>query len=237
MNPKFTLTCGSTVDLPYSHLQARSIPVIFYTYLVGDVEYEDDMGRDPESLPRFYQFLQQDPLPTTSQINMYKYQEFFEEQLRQGDVLHIAFGSGMSGSVRNAMLAAEALGEKYPDRRIIVLDSLCSSSGYGMLVDCAADLRDEGRSIDEVAEWVLANRQNIHHQFYSTDLKYYRRSGRISGAAATVGAVLNICPIMRLDDRGAIIAYGKVRGVKNAIAETVNTMEKHAVGGTDYAGK
>ena len=143
----------------------------------------------------------------------------------------------MTGSVKNALEAAEALREKYPERRLIVVDSLCSSSGYGLLVDMAADMRDRGDSMEAIAAWVEQNRNKVHHQFFSTDLKYFKRSGRVSGAAATVGAILNICPIMRLDDKGRIIAYDKVRGKKNAIRETLRTMEAHVQDGVNYAGK
>ena len=102
--------------------------------------------------------------------------DFFEKLLQKGgDVLHIAFTSGQSCSVNNAYLAAAELKDKYPGQKLIVIDSLCSSSGYGLLVDCAADLRDEGKSLDEVAQWVLDNRNKVHHQFFSTDLSYYRR--------------------------------------------------------------
>ena len=200
MRSGFILSCESTIDLPYSYCEQRDIPVLFYSYQVDGVSYEDDMGRDPE-------------------------------------VLHIAFGSGMTASVQNALLAAETLREKYPERRLVVIDSLCSSSGYGLLVDGAADLRDEGRSMDEIADWVLEKRQKVHHQFYSTELKFYRRSGRMSGAAAAIGTVLGICPIMRLDDKGRIIAYDKVRGKKNAVARTVETMKRHAENGENYTGK
>ena len=233
----FQLSCESTVDLPYSYVHGRDIPVLFYNYTVDGVQYLDDMGRDPEALPRFYRFLEEGKLPSTSQLNMVQYMEFFEPLLEKGDLLHIAFGSGMTNSVANAFRAAELLREKYPDRRLVVIDSLCSSSGYGLLVDGAADLRDEGKTMEETAAWVMSVRNRVHHQFFSTDLKFFRRSGRVSGAAATVGTILSICPIMRLDDRGAIIAYDKVRGKKNAIARTVDTMEKHAVGGVGYADK
>ena len=233
----FQLSCESTVDLPYSYVHGRDIPVLFYNYTVDGVQYLDDMGRDPEALPRFYRFLEDGKLPSTSQLNMVQYMEFFEPLLEKGDLLHIAFGSGMTNSVANAFRAAELLREKYPNRRLVVIDSLCSSSGYGLLVDGAADMRDEGRTMEEIEAWVMSVRNRVHHQFFSTDLKLFRRSGRVSGAAATVGTILSICPIMRLDDRGAIIAYDKVRGKKNAIARTVDTMEKHAVGGTEYADK
>ena len=237
MESSFLLSCESTIDLPYSYANERNLPVLFYSYQVDGVDYEDDMDRDPEALPKFYGFLAEGKLPTTAQLNEFQYETYFDNLLQQGDVLHIAFGSGMTASVQNAMLAAEALREKYPERRLVVIDSLCSSSGYGLLVDGAADLRDAGKSLDEVADWVLAHRQNVHHQFYSTELKFYRRSGRMSGAAAAIGTVLGICPIMRLDDKGRIIAYDKVRGKKNAVARTVETMKRHAEGGEAYSGK
>ena len=237
MERQFTLSCRSTVDLPYSYMESRDIPVLFYTYVVDGVEYDDDMGRDPEALPRFYRFIREGKLPQTSQINVAAYMEFFERLLQKGDLLHIAFTSGQSGSVHNAFLAAEELRAKYPERKLVVIDSLCSSSGYGLLVDSAADLRDAGRTIDEVAQWVLDNRNKVHHQFFSSDMTQFRRTGRVSGAAATVATVLNICPIMRLDDKGAIKAYSKVRGKKKAVETTVDTMEQHAQGGRDYDGK
>lgn len=237
MDSKFILSCESTVDLPYSYVSGRNIPVIFYAYAVDGTEYPDDMGRDPKALPHFYSMLSSGKLPTTSQLNEYQYEDFFEALLQKGDVLHIAIGSGMSGSVKNAFTAAEQLKEKYPERKITVIDSLCSSSGYGMLVDSAADMRDSGATLEETADWVIKNRLNVHHQFFSTDLKYFRRSGRMSGPTAALGAILNICPIMRLDDNGKIIAYGKVRGKAAAIKKTIDTMEEHAVGGSDYSGK
>ncbi len=237
MENQFILSCCSTVDLPYSYMAGRNIPVLFYTYVVDGTEYDDDMGRDAEALPRFYGFLRQGKLPQTSQINVAAYTDFFEKLLQKGDVLHIAFTSGQSGSVHNAFLAAEELRKKYPERKLTVIDSLCSSSGYGLLVDYAADLRDEGKSLDEVAQWVLDNRNRVHHQFFSSDMTQFHRTGRVSGAAATVATVLNICPLMRLDDTGSIKAYSKVRGKKKAIEATVEAMEQHAQGGRDYDGK
>ena len=233
----FQLSCESTVDLPYAYMESREIPILFYTYTVDGREYIDDMGRDPEALPQFYRFLEEGKLPSTSQLNAAQYIDFLEPLLMKGDVLHIAFGSGMTNSVSNAYQAAELLREKYPDRKLVVIDSLCSSSGYGLLVDCAADLRDAGSTLEETEAWIMSVRNRVHHQFFSTDLKFFRRSGRVSGAAATVGTILNICPIMRLDDRGAIIAYDKVRGKKNAITRTLDTMAAHAEGGESYSGK
>ena len=237
MTDKFVLSCCSTVDLPYSRMEERKIPVLFYTYTVDDVLYVDDMGRDSAEQDRFYDMLAAGKLPKTSQINVGTYAEYFEKLLSEGkDGLHIALGSGMSNSVNNAILAAK-MQEKYPERKVLVVDSLCSSSGYGMLVETAADMRDAGADIDEVYSWVMANRNRVHHQFFSTDMTQFRRSGRVSGATAAIATVLNICPIMRLDAHGAIKAYDKVRGKNKAIETTLKTMLEHVENGTAYDGK
>ena len=233
----FQLSSESTADVPYSYFEERGIPVLFYTYLVDGKEYTDDMGRDPEALPQFYRFLSEGHMPSTSQINEGRYEDFFRPLLEKGDLLHIALGTGMTNSVLNAYQAAETLREEFPDRKLIVIDSLCSSSGYGLLTDGAADMRDRGCSIEETEQWVLANRQCVHHQFFSTDLTFFKRSGRVSGPTAAIATVLNICPIMRLDDKGRIVAYDKVRGRKKAIQRTVDTMEAHARGGRAYSEK
>ena len=143
MNSQFTLSCCSTVDLPYAHLVQRQVPVLFYTYVVDGQEYVDDMGRDPEACPGFTGFYRREAPPDLPDQRGYLC-GVFEQQLQKGDLLHIAFTSGQSGSVNNAYIAAETLREKYPERKIQVIDSLCSSSGYGLLVDEAADLRDAG---------------------------------------------------------------------------------------------
>lgn len=234
MNQSFILSCESTVDMPFSTVNSRGIPVIFYSYNIDGKEYTDDMLRDKNALPNFYKMLNSGKLPTTTQLNEFQYTEFFDEQLQKGDLLHICLGTGMTKSYQNAVSAAKELHLKYPERKIEIVDSLCSSSGYGMLVDYAADMRDNGADISEITNWLLQNRKNIHHQFFSTELKHFRRSGRMSGPTAMLATVLNICPIMRLNDEGKIIAYGKVRGKKNAVKTTVETMESHAKCGKNY---
>ena len=239
MENKFILTCESTVDLPYDYVCSRNIPVLFYTYTVNGVEYEDDMGKNPDSLKNFYALLDEGHLPSTSQINVFKYESFFESVIEKydGEILHIAFGSGMTPSVNSAYDAAKKVMEKHPGRSIRVIDSLGSCSGYGLLVDDAADLRDQGKTAKEVEDWALSVRNTIHHQFFATDLKLFRRGGRVSGPAAAVATVLNICPIMHLNSEGRIIAYGKVRGKKNSIIKTVDEVEKNIRNGRDYDGK
>ncbi len=237
MNNKFILSCESTIDLPYSYISGRDIPVLFYTYTVDGKEYPDDMGKDPTALSRFYSLLSSGKMPSTSQINTYRYEEYFRDLLEKGDVLHIAFGSGMTPSVKNALEASDNLKKEFPNRRLEVIDSFCSCSGYGILVDMAADLKDSGASMDEVIDLVNKNRRKIHHQFFSTDIKFFKRSGRVSGPTAAIATVLGICPIMHLNYDGRIISYDKARGKKNAIKTTVNEMIKHAENGKDYSGK
>ncbi|MBR6573146.1 MAG: DegV family protein [Clostridia bacterium] len=237
MSFPFQLSCESTVDLSYDYISGRDISVIFYTYVVEGKEYVDDMGRNPNALPEFFEMLKQGKMPATSQINTFRYEEYFEELLKKGDVLHIAFGTGMTPSYRNAVDAAEILKEKYPERKLVVIDSLCSCFGYGILVDSAADMRDNGASLEEIKEWVLANRNKVHHQLFSTDLTQFKRSGRVSGPAATIGTVLGICPIMHLNSEGRIIAYSKARGKKAAIKTTVETIMEHIQNGKAYNDK
>lgn len=237
MSDKFILSCESTVDMPYSYVTGRDISVLFYSYSIDGVEFEDEMGKDPNALIEFYKKIENGALPSTSQINEYKYLDYFDELLQKGDVLHIAFGSGMTPSVNNAYLAAKQMREKYPERRLIVIDSTCSCGGYGLLLDTAADLRDEGKSMEQIEGWVKDNLRNVHHQFFATDMKFFKRSGRVSGLTATAATILGICPIMHLNYDGKIIAYSKVRGKKSAINTTVAEMKAHAVSGADYDGK
>lgn len=232
----FNLTCESTTDLPLNYLSKRQIFALPYTYLVDNVEYVDDMG-EFDGRTNFYKLLKQGKRPTTSQINIERYKNFFRQQLSQGDLLHIAFGSWLSNSVHNAYYAAQELKKEFPNRRIVVLDSTCGCIGYGILVDTLADMRDKGASFDELFNWAKENRTRIHHQFFSTTLSYFRRSGRVSGPAATLGNILHLCPILRLDKSGKIIAYAKTMGTSKAIAKTLEEVAAHVQNGADYDGK
>lgn len=237
MNHQYQLSCESTVDLPYSHISGRGIHVLFYTYSIEGREYEDNMGRDEAVMEDFFAQLKSGKMPITSQINAFRYEEYFEKLLQKGDVLHIAFGTGMTPSYHNAVAAAENLKKKYPDRKLIVVDSLCSCTGYGLLVDTAADHWDAGMSMEELEQWLLENRGKVVHQIFCTDLTQFKRSGRVSGPVALVGGLLGICPMMNLNAAGKIFSYGKVRGKKNAIRTCVDEVMKTIQDGVDYKGK
>lgn len=236
MNHKYQLSCESTVDMPYSYISGRGIEVLFYTYSIDGKEYVDNMGRDEAVMDDFFAQLKAGKMPITSQINEFRYEEYFEALLQKGDVLHVAFGTGMTPSYHNAVAAAKNLKEKYPDRKLIVVDSLCSCTGYGLLVDTAADHWDAGMSMEELEQWLLDNRGKVVHQIFCTDLTQFKRSGRVSGPVALVGGLLGICPMMNLNAAGKIYSYGKVRGKKNAIRTCVDEVMKTIQDGTNYQG-
>lgn len=232
----FVLTCESTTDLPISYLTKRQISALPYTYFLDETEYVDDMGEFNGRI-NFYKLLRQGKRPTTSQINIERYKNFFRQHLSQGDLLHVAFDSGLSNSVYNAYFAAEELKKEFPKRRIVVIDSTCGCLGYGLLVDMLADMRDNGASFDELYDFTKENRAKIHHQFFSTTLSYYSRSGRVSGPAAAMGNILHVCPLLRLNKEGKIIAYAKTMGVTKAIAKTLDEIAAHVQDGANYNGR
>ena len=233
----FVITCCSTADLPLEHLQKRNIPFVCFHFTMNGKEYPDDLGQTI-SFEDFYAQIAAGAMPTTSQVNVSQFISFFEPFLKEEkDILHISLSSGISGTYNSAVLAREQLAQKYPDRKIITVDSLGASSGYGLLVDSAADMKDAGASIDEIHGWVEANKLKIHHWFFSTDLTHYKRGGRISAASAVVGGLLNICPLMNMDNNGKLIPREKIRGKKQVIREIVKRMEEHAQSGLDYSGK
>ena len=234
---QFVLTCCSTADMTKEYFDRRKIPYVCFHYLMDDILYPDDLG-ESMAFDVFYDRIAKGAMPTTSQVNVEEFREFFEPFLKEGrDILHISLSSGISGSYNSACAARDELKEQYPERTIEVIDSLGASSGYGLLVDGAASLRDTGASVDEVAKWVKENRLRVHHWFFSTDLTSFKRGGRISATAAMLGTVLNICPLMNMDHEGRLIPRQKIRTKKKAIQETVKMMEQHAAGKTSYSGK
>lgn len=235
---KYVISCCSTADLSKEQMEARGLRYICFHYELNGKEYADDLG---QSMPfdRFYKEMAAEGATTkTSQVNAEEYEEYFESFLKEGyDVLHLTLSSGISGSINSANIAREELMERYPDRKLYVLDSLGASSGYGLLMDKLCDLRDEGKSIDEVYEWAKENRLKLQHWFFSTDLTFYIRGGRISKTAGTIGNILNICPLLNVDGEGKLIPREKIRGKRRVIQQIVKKMEEHAQNGTEYSGK
>ena len=233
----FILSCCSPADLSKEYFERRNINVIFFHFEVDGVSMLDDCG---ESLPPEELFRRMDAGATThtSQVSVGEYVEAWRKLLEQGkDVLHVTLSSGISGSYQSAMIAKSDLEKEFPDRKLYVVDSLAASSGYGLLVDAMADLRDAGKSIDELYEWAEKNKKTVHHWFFSTDLTYYIRGGRVSKGAGLVGQMLNICPLLNVDYLGRLTPREKVRGKKKVILRTLEKMKQCANGGTEYNGK
>ena len=233
----FILSCCSTADLSREHFEKRGISFICFHFELDGTPYMDDLGK---SIPfdEFYQRMTDGADTKTSQINVEEYCEYFEHFLQEGkDILHLTLSSGISGSVNSARIAQGMLQEKYPERNIFIVDSLAASSGYGLLMDKLADLRDEGKSIDEVRDWAEENKKNLQHWFFSTDLTFYVKGGRVSKTAGFIGNVMNICPLLNVNFEGKLIPRQKVRTKKKVIAEIVDKMEQNAENGLDYDGK
>ncbi len=233
----FILSCCSTADLSREHFERRDIRDMCLHYSLDGKAYPDDLG---ESVPfdQFYQAMTNGAETQTSQVNAEEYIAYFTPFLEQGkDVLHLTLSSGISGSYNSANVAREELAEKYPDRKIYIVDSLGASSGYGLLMDRLADLRDEGKSIDAVRDWALENRLRAQHWFFSTDLTFYIKGGRVSKVSGWFGTVLNICPLLNVNNEGKLIPRSKLRGKKAVIREIVSRMEQFAENRAEYSGK
>lgn len=233
----YIISCCSTADLSEKHFLERDIHYICFHYELDGVAYMDDLGKTMD-IEDFYRAMTEGADTKTSQINADEYEKYFEDFLKQGnDILHITLSSGISGTINSAQIAAQTLMEKYPDRKIYVIDSLAASSGYGLLMDKVADLRDAGMGIDELRGWVEENKLRVNHWFFTTDLTFFIKGGRVSKVSGFVGSLLNICPLLNVDYQGKLIPREKIRTKKKVIAETVNKMVQNADNGLDYADK
>ncbi len=233
----YVLSCCSTADLTKKHFENRDIHYICFHYKLNGVDHPDDLG---QTMPfeEFYKKMDEGAETTTSQVNVSEYVEYFSKFLEEGkDILHISLSTGISGTYNSAMNAALIARERYPERKIYIVDSLGASSGYGLLMDKLADLRDSGMSIDEVRDWAEEHKLELNHWFFSTDLKFYIKGGRISKTAGAIGTILGICPLLNMDNEGRLIPRAKIRTKRKVIQEIVKRMEENAEGGLDYSGK
>ncbi|MCR5624471.1 MAG: DegV family protein, partial [Lachnospiraceae bacterium] len=220
----YNLTCCSTADLSKKYFEERDIKVVFFHFSLNGVEYPDDMG---ESVPpkELFNRMNSGEETKTSQVTVGEYIDFFEPMLKEGkDILHVTLSSGISGTLNSAQIAQKQLLGMYPERKIYVVDSLGASSGYGLLMDALADKRDEGMGIDDLNRWAIDNRLRLNHWFYSTDLTFYIRGGRVNKVAGAVGNVLGICPLLNVDFEGKLIPREKIRGKKKVMKRNLEMM-------------
>lgn len=233
----YIISCCSTADLSKEHFEQRSIQYICFHYELDGKQYSDDLGQSI-SFDDFYTAMQNGADTRTSQINAEEFEEYFEPFLKAGkDILHLCLSSGITGVVNSANIAKDNLLERYPDRKIYIVDSLAASSGFGLLMDKVADLRDEGMDIDTLYTWIEENKSKLQHWFFSTDLTFYVKGGRVSKTSGFVGNMLNICPLLHVDGEGKLIPKYKIRTKKKVIEAIVEQMKTYADNRMEYADK
>ena len=233
----FVLSCCSTADLSLEHFQNRNIHYICFHYELNGTVYPDDLG---QSMPFdvFYEAMTKGAETKTFQVNVAEFEAYFETFLQEGkDILHLCLSSGITGVLNSANIARDILLEKYPERKIYIVDSLAASSGYGLLMDRLADLRDAGMGLADLYHWAEENKRKVQHWFFSTDLTFYIKGGRVTKTAGFVGTMLSICPLLHVDCEGKLIPMQKVRTKKKVIDAIEKKMEELAENGLAYDGK
>lgn len=217
---EYIITVNSTVDLPKEWLEERNVPVIPLKYTIDGNTYTDMEGL---SAKEFFDKLREGKMATTSQINPEEARAYFEPFLKEGkDVLHLGFSSGLSGTLNSMRLAAEELKEDYPEAKIYIIDTLCACLGEGLLLYYTLKQKNEGKTIDETAKWVEENKLHICHNVTVDDLHHLHRGGRVSKTAAVLGTMVQIKPIIHMDNEGCLQVIGKERGRKKALNKIVN---------------
>ena len=232
----FMLSCCSTVDLTPAWLEERNIQYECFNFELNGTWYKDDFG---ESVPpkQLYERMLGGESAKTSQVSTGDYIEFFRSALNEGkDILHVTFSSGISNTYNSACLAAEQLQPEFPERTIHVVDSLCASAGYGLLMDRLARLRDEGMSVDDLAQWTVDHRLEVNHLFFSSDLTFFVRGGRISPVAGAVGGILKICPLMHVATDGSLQVKEKIRTKARSKRRMLERMAELVANGPEYDG-
>ena len=238
-HPGYVLSCCSTVDLTRDWLEQRGIKYIYFNYELDGEPCKDDFGRTNSPAELYAKMLAGSEV-RTSQVSVGDYIEHFKKFLEMGlDVLHVTLSSGISGTYNAACAARDQLALKYPERKVVVVDSLCASAGYGLLMDELADRYSgiERPEIDELAEWAEEHKLEVQHWFFSSDLTFFIRGGRISKAAGLMGGLLKICPVMNVAPDGSLAVKEKIRTKQRAIKRDLQIMEELAQGGLDYSGK
>lgn len=233
----YVLSCCSTADHSKKFFEENGIIYACFHYHIGEEEFVDDLGQSV-SFSEFYDKMRKGAEPETSQVNSEQFIALWEPVLQSGrDILHVSLSSGISGVFNSANIAAQEMMEKYPQRRIRVVDSLGASAGYGLLMEYLAEQKRQNKSMDEVYHWAEKYKMRLQSWFFSTDLTNYVRGGRISPTSAMLGTALGICPLLNVNAAGKLIPRAKIRTKKKVIREIVKRMETHAEHGTAYAGK
>lgn len=228
----YIIATASTCDLTKEYLEKHNIPFISYSYTVGNELYYDDCSETTRQ--EVYKKMREGDILSTSAINAFTYKEFFEKLLAEGkDIVFLDMSKVLSSSHKFCDDAIEELKEEYPDRKIINVDTVCVSGGLGMLVEHVVELYEAGKSMDEVLDWIEANKRKIAHRFTVDDLMWLKRGGRVSNTAALVGNLLSIKPVLYVPDDGSLRVANKVRGRKKALASVIESVKNDLKGFKD----
>ncbi len=219
MKKNLILMVDSGSDLPVEFVQQPNVIGISLNCNIEGRDIEDYFGQTL-NLKEFYDNVRNGQVYTTSQVNTYKFEEAFEKLIIEGkSVIYLGLSSGLSGTVNNAMIANNNLKEKYPDSDITVIDTLSASMGIGFIAINAYEMMKEDKSKEDIVNYLEAMKLVVNHYFTVDDLNHLKRGGRVSGTAATVGTLLNVKPIMHVDDAGKLIPLYKARGRRKSISE------------------
>lgn len=224
----YVITVNSTVDLPKEWLMERGVNVIPLSYTIDGETYKDMEGLSSKD---FFAKLREGKMAVTSQVNPEEAAEWIETFVKQGkDVLHLAFSSGLSGTCSSMEIGASMVREKYPEAKIIVIDTLCACLGEGLLLYKALQIKEKGKSIEETAQWVEENKLHICHNVTVDDLYHLHRGGRISKTTAVIGTLVQIKPIIHMDNDGKLQVIGKERGRKKSLNKIVDMAVERSQG-------
>ncbi len=226
MERKFAIVTDSASDLPEAYFAEHDVDCIPLGFVMDDVTYGGEDGASLD-VKEFYARLRGGAMPKTFQISPEQAVSHMEAHAKQGqDVLALAFSSGLSGTYGSYLSAAKELSEKYPERKFLVVDSLCASLGQGLFVDYVVKKADGGATIEEARDYAEDLKLHICHIFTVENLFHLKRGGRVSAATAVVGTLLKIKPVLHVDDDGHLIPIGKVMGRKKSIAALVDKMNE-----------
>ncbi|SDB19154.1 EDD domain protein, DegV family [Pseudobutyrivibrio sp. YE44] len=232
----YVISCCSTVDTTEEYLKEKNVEYICFHYYLDDKHYRDDLFKSI-SPKDFYQAMLDGAMTKTSQVNADEFSEYFRTFLKEGkDIIHITLSSGISGVYNSARIAADEMKEEFPDRRVVVIDSLTASAGYALIIDKMAELRDQGYDFDKLVSWVDNHIQNQNTWFFTTDLTFFIRGGRISKVSGWFGTALNICPLLNINDEGKLVPRQKCRGKKLVKKAALAAVKERIENGDGYDG-
>ncbi len=226
---KPVIIIDSCTDLPYEYIEKNNIPVVNFTYHFKGQDYIDDFFQSMSS-KAFYDDVRNGEMPTTSQVNAEEYIKVFRPFLKEKRaIIYLCFSSALSGSYNSSLIAKDTLLEEYPEADITLIDTKAASLGSGLIAWYAIEMLEKGATKEEIVEWVENNKLKVAHWFTVNDLNHLKRGGRVSGTTAFIGTILDIKPVLHVDNEGRLIPLSKVKGRKKSIRALFDKLRDNIV--------